>query len=84
MKDLRKRYMAASEEDKAVIAAIMGDVLDAVTHPDGGGILFLDKEGAGVMCVHVIGDPSLAPRMLAAAPMIYDNVFGMPDEATVQ
>ena len=78
------RYMLASPEDRAVIEHVMADVVDVVLSDNGGGLMFADPSGEGSMSVHILGDSSLAPLMVAAAPDIYERVFGVPDEVVLQ
>lgn len=74
----------ASEEDRDTIIAIMIDVVDVVLSEEGAGVMFADKHGTGEMSVHLIGDQTLTPSMLLAAPEVYAQVFGVPAGATAQ
>lgn len=77
-----KKLEALDPQYRETILVVLEELLD-VLNGDGAGVFFSDAANMGQMSVHLFGDPQTAAGMIAAAPAVYERVYGVPDgEAT--
>jgi hypothetical protein len=76
-------FEALSENDRDSLRAVIAEIV-AVLLGDGAAVLFTDTDGSGVMAVHMLGDQMGAASMLAAAPDVFNKVYGRPDGVPTQ
>lgn len=77
------RASKLSDDDIDTLLIVLDELIEALRQ-DGAAVLFTDRDGQGVMSVHLLGDPTTAACMLEAAPAVFNKVYGRPEGATTQ
>lgn len=73
-----------TDEDYETVVRMIGMIVTAMATPEGAVVLVADTEGDGTASIVHAGNETRAPILMRAVGDIAAQLYGRPDEATVQ